>query len=261
MKKIMILMSICTYMIILNACNSTKEKSSEKELITQMDTLSYVLGNDIGKTYKNQGIELNMDIVCQGIADVFNGYDTLFSDSQKQLIIDNYNRELLAIRDQKLKQLIQENKKRGKEFLDKNSIRDNVVVLPSGLQYYVFREGTGYNPKITDSISIHYRLSYIDGTIIEETYNKVPLDVGIRNLNLGLAEGLLLMKPGAIYDFYIPSNLAFGDTIQYDKENNVKIPGGSALIYHVELLKIHRWWYRRYQEPVDYSTPEMGNDS
>jgi len=261
MKRIIALSLLFIFVIIMNACMKSKEKASGTELNTKMDTLSYVLGNEIGKTYKKQGIELNSEIIYQGIYDVFNGYDTLFSDSQKQLIIDSYNRELAAIRDQKLKKLIKENKERGKEFLSENRLRDGVIVLPSGLQYYVFREGTGYSPKVTDSISVHYRLSYIDKSIIEESYNKIPLDIGVRNLNFGLAEGILLMKPGAIYDFYIPSNLAFGDTIQYDKDGNVKIPGGSTLIYHVELLKIHRRWYRQYQQPVDYSTPVIGNDS
>jgi FKBP-type peptidyl-prolyl cis-trans isomerase len=80
---------------------------------------------------------------------------------------------------------------------------------------------------------------FVDRTVVEETYGKQPAGFRISNLNRGLGEGLQMMNPGAIYEFYIPSHLSFGDKHFVNDQGQIVVPAGSALIYRVELINIY----------------------
>jgi FKBP-type peptidyl-prolyl cis-trans isomerase FklB len=124
-------------------------------------------------------------------------------------------------------------KEDGVKYLQDNMKREEVQVTPSGLQYEVIKEGTGATPKATDTVEVHYKGTFIDGTTFDSSYDRgqtisFPLNRVIR----GWTEGLQLMKEGAHYKFAIPYNLAYGES------GTGPIPGYSTLIFEVELFKV-----------------------
>ena len=119
------------------------------------------------------------------------------------------------------------------EFLNKNKNKEGVKTTDSGLQYKVIKEGQGKSPGAASTVEVHYQGTLIDGTEFDSSYKrnetaKFPLNRVIP----GWTEGLQLMKEGAVYEFYIPSDLAYGN------RDLPKIPAGSTLIFKVELIKV-----------------------
>ncbi len=123
----------------------------------------------------------------------------------------------------------------GKAFLEKNAKKEGVITLPSGLQYEVIVEGKGPKPTAADKVQTHYHGTLIDGTIFDSSVDRgEPATFGVMQVIKGWQEGIPLMSVGSKYRFYIPQELAYGL-----KAPSPKIPGGSTLIFDVELLDIN----------------------
>ena len=125
-------------------------------------------------------------------------------------------------------------KQRGEAFLAENAQREGVVVLPSGLQYEIIEEGKGTSPKSSDTVTVHYRGTLIDGTEFDSSYKRGrPATFKLNRVIKGWTEGLQLMKEGGKRRLYIPSNLAYG------KRGAGKLIGpGETLIFDVELIRV-----------------------
>jgi len=131
-------------------------------------------------------------------------------------------------------QRLERNRTLGAAFLKNNKTKDNVVTLPSGLQYTVIKEGTGQIPKITDRVETHYAGRLINGKLFDSSYYRgKPITFPVKGVIKGWIEALLLMKEGAKWKLFIPSDLAYGTRGAGDK-----IAPGSTLIFEMELLSI-----------------------
>ena len=129
-----------------------------------------------------------------------------------------------------------ENKKKGLDFLAKNKSNPKVKTTASGLQYEVLQEGDGKTkPKATDIVQVKYTGKLMDGTVFDSTDKNggAPMDINLGGVIKGWTEGIQLMSKGSKYKFYIPSDLAYGDQGAGDA-----IPGGSTIIFDVELVNI-----------------------
>lgn len=128
----------------------------------------------------------------------------------------------------------QENKAAGIAFLSANTKKDNIITTKSGLQYEILTPGTGNkSPSLTDTVTVNYRGTKIDGQEFDSSYSRgEPASFPVNALITGWTEGLLFMKEGAKYRFYIPSELAYGEN------GGGSIEPNEALIFDVELLKI-----------------------
>ncbi len=127
------------------------------------------------------------------------------------------------------------NRNLGEEFLENNKLRDGVKTTASGLQYEVFKEGTGQKPNLIDSVLIHFTGKLINGSDFESTIpSQRPLKVNLLNVIPGWSEGIQLMKEGAQYRFFIPYQLAYGE------EGNASVEPYSAVVYDIELLKVYK---------------------
>jgi FKBP-type peptidyl-prolyl cis-trans isomerase len=121
--------------------------------------------------------------------------------------------------------------KYGEEFLATNKTQAGVKTTASGLQYKVIREGSGPKPTATSNVTVHYEGKLIDGSIFDSSYERgEPITFGLNQVIPGWTEGLQLMNSGSEYQLFIPSDLGYGD------RNIAGIPGGSVLIFKVELL-------------------------
>ena len=120
---------------------------------------------------------------------------------------------------------------KGAAFLQENATKPGVKSTPSGLQYKVLQEGTGKSPKATDTVQVNYRGTLLDGKEFDKSSS--PIEFPLNHVIAGWTEGVQLMKEGAKYEFYIPSNLAYGR-----RGAGGAIGPDETLIFQVELLKV-----------------------
>lgn len=222
--------------VLLAACQ-TKEQEIETgkiEIKTRMDSVSYIIGLDYGQGIKEQGIDPNKKLVYKGIVDGLEG-STAIPDSIREKLVEKFNKELDEKRKKEEFEELSKNLNIGRDFLVSNKKKKGVTELESGLQYKIIKEGTGIPPNEDDSVTVHYQAMFTDRTIFDESYGRGAVGIQLSNAINGLSQGIRLMKPGAIYELYIPSNLAYGE-----KPFANIIPPGSTLIYRVELIDVYR---------------------
>merc|ERR1712216_957367 len=123
----------------------------------------------------------------------------------------------------------------GTKYLEENKKKDGVVTLPSGLQYKVLRKGDGTDhPTADSSCECHYEGTLIDGTEFDSSYKRgSPTSFAPNQVIKGWTEAMQLMVEGDKWEMYIPSDLAYGE-----RGSPPKIPGGSALVFRMEIIKI-----------------------
>jgi len=131
--------------------------------------------------------------------------------------------------------LAEQNRQQGVAFLAANAGKDGIIVRPSGLQYKVLRQGSGSKPTITDSVTVHYRGTLIDGSEFDSSYDRgEPSTFAVNGVIRGWTEGLQLMSVGSRYLLFVPSALAYGSGGKGDK-----IGPEATLIFDVELLAVN----------------------
>jgi FKBP-type peptidyl-prolyl cis-trans isomerase FklB len=192
------------------------------------DSLSYAMGMEGATFYKNQGIaSVNAEMVKKAFDDVFSGKTPLLTNEVANMTIQKKLQEFMGAKASKEKEA-------GKKFLEENKKRPGVVVLPSGLQYEILKAGTGDKPKITDTVKAHYIGTLINGTEFDNSYKRgEPLEIPVGGVIQGWVEALQLMPVGSKWKLFIPSELGYGD-----RGAGGSIPGGSALVFEVELVDI-----------------------
>lgn len=200
-----------------------------------MDKVSYALGLGIGRQLAQMGAsELNIDDLAAAIKDVIAGNELKVSNREAQTIVQDYFREqekkLNAEKAEKGKTA----KAEGEKYLKENAGKDGVVVLPSGLQYKVIKEGSGKKPKATDKVKCHYEGFLTDGTVFDSSVQRgEPAVFPLNQVIAGWTEGLQLMQEGAKYRFFIPYLLGYGAGGAGNS-----IPPYAALIFDVELIEV-----------------------
>jgi len=204
------------------------------ELKTHKDSISYIIGYDYGEGIALKGLNISKDALMKGLLEGMTGESCLADSLITQLVV-NFQKEVDAKEESLKQEKIQETIAEGAMYLEKNKSFPEVEELKDGLQYKIIKLGEGSLPMSSDSVTIHFRAMFIDGTTFDMSYNQGPAGVRLNKMIKGLSEGIQLMKPGAIYEFYIPYYLAYGEN---DFANI--IPGGSTLKYHVELIKINK---------------------
>lgn len=123
---------------------------------------------------------------------------------------------------------------KGQEFLKENAKQEGVKTTASGLQYKVLREGSGKQPSATDTVEVNYEGKLINGTVFDSSYKRgQSISFPLNQVIPGWTEGVQLMKEGAKYQFYIPSNLAYGP-----RGAGGLIGPNETLIFDVELIKV-----------------------
>jgi FKBP-type peptidyl-prolyl cis-trans isomerase len=231
-KSILLYVLVLSLIFSITGCKKGfKFGSKEVELTNEVDTFSYVIGMDVGENLLSQGIEVNSEAFTQGLVDALEE-NSLFDEQTKQQVITALNQKMQMQQMDKMKTDAEEFKKQGAEFLAKNKKEKGVIELPSGLQYKVITEGKGPKPNETDMVTVHYRGKLLDGTVFDASYDRgEPIEFPLNQVIKGWTEGVQLMSVGAKYEFYIPSDLAYGD-----RGAGETIPAGATLIFEVELL-------------------------
>jgi len=212
----------------------TKKDTKPVLVLTNFsDTISYMIGTDIARSLKQNNLQVNQEILFQGIRDGMNGKDTLFTKEQFNTYMQRLQKELRKRMEEEQAKEADRNKAIGKKWLEDNKKKPGVIETASGLQYKVIKEGQGPKPGPNSTVKVHYEGRLIDGKIFDSSYDRgEPLELSLTNVIKGWTEGLQLMPVGSIYELYIPSELGYGD------RSLPNIPAGSVLIFKVELLDI-----------------------
>lgn len=200
-----------------------------------MDKLSYALGIGIGSQLAGMGAKgLDIDDFAQAVKDVISGTPLKVNNAEAQSLVQTFFKEQEDKQRAAAAEAGKVAKAAGESFLAENAEKEGVVVLPSGLQYQVLKEGNGKKPSSTDQVKCHYEGTLIDGTIFDSSYQRnEPATFGLNQVIAGWTEGVQLMSEGAKYRFFIPYNLAYGE-----RGAGAQIPPFAALVFDVELLKV-----------------------
>lgn len=224
-KKVLLLLFLFTSFVL--AQNATDM------LKTFDDSVSYSIGQNIGRNLKGPEMHINFEALAQGMKDQVSG-TSLLSEEEIQHILTLFNQQLMAKQNEQMKVAKEKNKAEGKAFLEENKKNEGVVELPNGLQYKVISSGSGPSPKVTDTVKVHYKGTLIDGREFDSSYKRgEPAVFPLNKVIKGWTEGLQLMKVGDKWTLYIPSELGYGESGAGEM-----IGPNSTLIFEVELLGI-----------------------
>ena len=255
MKKNLITCLIAVLIIGLFAACNTGNKTAD--LKTKNDSIAYVIGANIGKNLrdniKRDSLDLGSEALAQGFKDALMGLDsTVFNETQKQAIMNEFQKQMQEKQQQKAMEAAKPNKEAGAKWLEENKKKEGVIQTASGLQYKVIKMGSGKQPQASDSVTVNYEGKLIDGKIFDSSFErKKPATFRLSNVIPGWQEGLMLMKEGSSFEIYIPSEIGYGDQ-GYPPD----IPGGSTLIFKVDLIKVKAGPAQNQQQQTSPPVPK-----
>jgi FKBP-type peptidyl-prolyl cis-trans isomerase FklB len=198
---------------------------------TDVERYSYAIGVDTGTRMKQSELELNAEMFLKGLQEAHSGTATLLTDAELRETFTKLSAEIRAKQAEKQRKLAEKNKAEGDAFLAENKNKPGVISLPNGLQYKVITEGSGESPKPEDMITAHYRGTLIDGTEFDASKPDQPMTRAANQVIRGWTEALTRMKPGAKWQLFIPSDLAY-----MERGYPPKIGPNATLIFDIELV-------------------------
>ena len=224
-----LLVTILSVFFVFSICSAAEKL----ELKDQKDKESYSLGYQFGQSLKIQGVEINLDVYLSGIKDFLDGKQPAMTPEEIRTTISELQQKIMALREKELKDLAEKNLGPSMTFLEENKKKEGIKVLPSGLQYKVLTEGSGKTPKATDSVTVNYIGTLINGTEFDNSYRRgQPVTFQANAVIPGWVEALQLMKEGSKWQLFVPPALAYGE------RGMGPVPPNSTLIYEVELLSV-----------------------
>jgi FKBP-type peptidyl-prolyl cis-trans isomerase FklB len=222
---------ICLASVLVATIGLAQDK---QELKDQKEKESYSIGLQIGTTFKEGKKVVNTDKLLRGVKDGLSGAKPLLTEDQIKETMMAFQKEIMEGRAAAQKEAGVKNAAEGEKFLAENGKKEGVKTTASGLQYKVLSEGAGDSPKESDTVITNYKGSLLDGTEFDSSYKRnEPITFPVNGVIKGWTEALQLMKPGAKYQLFVPSKLAYGEP-----GRPPKIGPNSTLIFEVELISI-----------------------
>jgi len=201
---------------------------------TEKERVSYAIGMNVGTGLHKQDIDVDPNLLLQGLKDALSGGKTLMTDEEVRATFTQLQATLKAKQEEKMKVQGESNKKEGDAFLAANKTKQGVVALPSGLQYKVLQQGTGPKPTAADTVVCNYKGTLINGTEFDSSYKRgEPATFPVGRVIKGWTEALQLMPSGSKWQLFIPPDLAYGE-----RGAGNDIGPNATLIFEVELVSI-----------------------
>jgi FKBP-type peptidyl-prolyl cis-trans isomerase FklB len=240
MKKFYVL-ALILLLAGLGACQKAGNDAAAKTLKTedlnnQKKKVSYAIGLDIGQNFKARAMDIDMDILVQGLRDSQKTDKPLLGTEEIQKVMTQFQQDMMKAEQEKRMAQGPGNKAKEEAFLKENAQKPGIKVTASGLQYKVITAGSGPLPKESDTVKVHYRGTLLDGTEFDSSYKRnQPAVFPLKGVIKGWTEALQLMKAGSKYQIFLPSSLAYGE------QGAGQVIGPNAtLIFEVELLSIEK---------------------
>ena len=199
-------------------------------LETEKQKVSYILGYQAGSQLKQGDFDIDFDSLTAAIKEGLDGKEPRLTGEQAAAVMQAYQAKQQAQQAEKGKA----NAEAGKAFLAANKGKPGVTTLENGLQYKVIKAGNGNQPKESDAVTVHYRGTTIDGKEFDSSYKRgQPASFPVKGVIPGWTQILQLMKEGAKWQVFIPSELAYGP-----RGAGGDIGPDSTLIFDIELIAI-----------------------
>lgn len=201
---------------------------------TEKEKVSYGIGVDIGRNFKKQGIEVDMDLLVKGLKGGLSVEKLLLPDKDLRKIMGDFQSELRRKQVQASRVAGLDNREKGNAFLAENKKKEGVVALPSGLQYKILKAGDGRKPTDADTVEVRYRGTLINGSEFDSTDPAgPPAAFKLNGVIPGWTEALKLMPAGSKWQIFIPPQFAYGE-----RGAGRDIGPNETLIFEVELIGI-----------------------
>jgi len=193
------------------------------------ERLSYAIGVQIAGNLKQNGFEeLEAKSFSEGIVDIL-------EDNKLQISFEEVQEEINAHYEKFQAKAKEQNAEVGIVFLNENKQKEDVIELPSGLQYKVITKGDGAKPTEKDFVTTHYEGKTIDGKVFDSSFQRgEPAKFPVNGVIKGWTEALQLMSVGDRFELFVPQDLAYGA-----QGAGADIPPYSTLIFEVELLGVN----------------------
>ena len=205
-----------------------------QDLESEAGKVGYSIGYEFGSELRSYDIDMDLDAVFQAVRDAFSGNDPQVEMAEMRELMMALQEKIRQERMEAFQQLAEENQAKSESFLQENQSRTGIVALPSGVQYRVIEEGEGSRPGIDDVVTVHYRGSKTDGREFDSSFRRgVPAVFQVNSVIEGWQEVLPLMREGAMWQVFLPPELAFG--VRGDPPI---IGPNEALQFDIRLVKI-----------------------
>jgi len=217
---------------VLFAFTALAQKKAKKVVLkNEIDSVSYLMGVNIGNSLGKEMSEANFELIIQGFRDAVAKGRLVCQDST-DMVLSMYFQE------KAMKKQAEEDKKSevykvaGEKFLAENGKKQGIVTTATGLQYQVIKEGDGVHPTAESTVKVHYHGTTIEGIVFDSSVERgEPIEFPLNQVIPGWTEGVQLMSKGAKYKFFIPQELAYGSS-----SPTPVITPYSCLVFEVELL-------------------------
>lgn len=208
-----------------------QKKAKKVVLKNQIDSVSYLMGVNIGNSLGKEMSEANFELIIQGFRDAVAKGRLVCQDST-DMVLSMYFQEKAMLKQAEEDKKSEVYKVAGEKFLADNGKKPGVVTTASGLQYQVIKEGDGAHPSAESTVKVHYHGTTIEGIIFDSSVERgEPIEFPLNQVIPGWTEGVQLMSKGAKYKFFIPQELAYGSS-----SPTPVITPYSCLVFEVELL-------------------------
>ena len=195
---------------------------------------SYALGLDIGNSMKNLPLEVDTVEFLRAFEDILGGKPLALSQEEFQETMQAFQVVLQEEGQKRQNEASGANVETGDKYREDNAARDEVTVTETGLHHEVIEAGEGSSPAATDTVTVHYTGTLIDGTEFDSSVKRgVPATFALNQVIPGWTEGLQLMKVGGKSRFVIPADLAYGA-----RGAGEVIGPDATLVFEVELIEV-----------------------
>ena len=182
-----------------------------QDLESEQGKLGYSIGYEFGAELRSYDIDLDLDAVLQAVRDAYSQTEPRVEVAEMRQLMMELQEQIRQERMAAFQQLAEDNQERADQFLTENRGKSGIVALPSGVQYRVIEEGEGSRPGLEDVVTVHYRGSKIDGREFDSSFRRgVPAVFQVNSVIEGWQEVLPLMREGAMWQVFLPPELAFG---------------------------------------------------
>lgn len=213
---------------------NTQTPTGENTFETLHERFSYAYGIDTIRRFRQEGIELNIPALIEGLQNAFDGIDERMSLGEVTMTMEVYQKVHLKKKEAEKAILAEKNKKEGDDFLEKNAKKEGIIVTTSGLQYKVITKGTGAIPTREHEVTVHYRGSFINGTEFDSSYKREkPTTFKVKQVIEGWSEALTIMSEGSKWELYIPAEIAYGE-----RGSGTAVGPNATLTFEVDLIKV-----------------------
>jgi FKBP-type peptidyl-prolyl cis-trans isomerase FklB len=220
--------ALCAACVVLAACG----QRPSGRLASQEDSVSYIIGYQIGDNLKRQGAPLQPGAILRGLQEGFAGTKPALADTVARGTMMAYQQKAMQAQRVKDSATAESNVSESAKFFADNAKKPGVQTSKSGLQWKVLTEGKGPRPQPTSVVTVHYRGTLLNGEEFDNSYQRgQPAQFELNGVIPGWTEAVGLMNAGAKYQFWIPSALAYGP-----QGRAPKIGPNAALMFEVELL-------------------------